>query len=323
MVNSLDTAVWGRVIASALSIPLVLTSHEHAPEDEEFGAGRAALGYYYLAPELIIAGSEFYWSRAVRYAREGTVVLLHHGVDTDSLRRRPDRRAATRAALGVTDDQIVVVCPGRFKHRKNQQLLLRAVARLTRPVREQVTVVFLGSVSSASNAYLRGMMSLSGNLGLSDRVIIRTDVAQSGMLDFYDAADVTAVPSLEEGLGYVVLEAMAAGCPVITSPVPGIREILELDHSCAAIADVDDEASWSRTLTSLVEDAAQRAAFGGAGHRLVLENFSEDVMIDALESKLFALTDGPPTNAPADATLRVNPGAYRAGPIVKAGRTDD
>ncbi len=97
------------------------------------------------------------------------------------------------------------------------------------------------------------------------------------------SADVMLMTSDSEGQSIAVLEALAAGTPVVTTPVAGMRELVGVD-----VADFTAEGLAS-AVRGLLRDPERRAALGAAGARFVQERFSADVMVSAYEQRYFAL----------------------------------
>ncbi|MGH3764594.1 MAG: glycosyltransferase family 4 protein [Pseudonocardiaceae bacterium] len=275
LANSLETTIVGRIVADQWEVPLIGAYHEQAPEVEPFGHGRLTTVYGRLAPDLILAGSRFYAARARRHLPADRVRLVYHGVDTDLF--RPDlNRQQTRARHGVGADQLLILNSGRLKERKGQLELIRAFAMVDDP-RAQLLIV--GSVSSASLGYAELLESEIDRLGLRDRAAIARDVAYSSMPTVLAAADIVAQPSLAEGLGLAVLEAMSAGRPVVATRIGGFDE-LRMTTDNAVLIDPSDVPGLARALARLVADGDGRAALGRAGRHHVVENFSLKAMIE-------------------------------------------
>ena len=97
-------------------------------------------------------------------------------------------------------------------------------------------------------------------------------VTERELAGWYHAADALAFPSVKEGWGLVVLEAMAAGLPVIASNLPVFREYLE-DGVNALLPPVADDEALARAMGALVADAELRERLR-AGGRELLPRFS-------------------------------------------------
>jgi glycosyltransferase involved in cell wall biosynthesis len=92
------------------------------------------------------------------------------------------------------------------------------------------------------------------------------------MAAWYGAADVLAFPSVKEGFGLAVLEAMSAGLPVVTSDLPVFREYLVPDRD-ALLVGLGDVEGLAGALLSVLQDGGRRAALVRAG-RAVADRFT-------------------------------------------------
>lgn len=163
---------------------------------------------------------------------------------------------------------------GRLVPVKNYSLLLQAFARL--PLSLPCRLVLVGDGSERA-----ALSKLATELGILDRVEFaghRDDVAQ-----LLRAMDIFVLPSLSEGLSNTLLEAMAAGVPVIASDVGGNREIVESEDSGLLFRCGDIEHAAAQLLR-LVENATFRRSLGQAGAARVRKEFSIEAMIRRYEN---------------------------------------
>jgi len=96
----------------------------------------------------------------------------------------------------------------------------------------------------------------------------RTDV-----IEILSALDLFAFPSDYEGLGVVLLEALAAGCPVVATAVPGILDVI-LDGQTGVLVPRGDSAALARAIVKLAREPGRRAALVARGRARVEERFS-------------------------------------------------
>lgn len=129
-------------------------------------------------------------------------------------------RADVRRDLGVADEQPLVLCAARLESEKDIDVLLSALARLgTKP---RCVIAGTGSLRDALLARIE-----SESLGSAVRLLgFRDDIP-----DLLAAADVFVLPSRAEPFGLVLLEAMAAGLPVLAADAGGPREIVRHGHT--------------------------------------------------------------------------------------------
>lgn len=180
---------------------------------------------------------------------------------------QPVARDVARRTLGLSADASVVVCAARLTPQKRHDLLLAAWARHDDP---HAVLLLAGDGPRAAD-----LRAQAAHLGLGSRVRFlgtRTDVDL-----LLAAADVAVLPSDWEGLPVVVLEAMAAGVPVVASDVGGLSG---LGH-VVALAPPGSATALATTLTALLADPARRAGLAEAGRALVRSRFDPASMHEA------------------------------------------
>ncbi|WP_437812806.1 glycosyltransferase family 4 protein [Sorangium sp. So ce1078] len=199
------------------------------------------------------------------------VVTILNGVDTDVF--RPGDAGAARARLAVPGSGYHVGCVARLSPEKDHATLLAAFARL-REVRPDAHLSLIGDgplrpalEQQAARLGLGGAVTFTGTRG---------DVAE-----LLPAFDVFALASLTEGISLTLIEAAAAGLPIVATRVGGNPEIVEEGETGLLVAPGAPE-----TLAAALEAVAvreDRAAMGMRGRARVIERFGMDRMIRAYE----------------------------------------
>jgi D-inositol-3-phosphate glycosyltransferase len=189
--------------------------------------------------------------------RPGAMVLGPPGVDANFF-----VPAASLPAPGA------VICVGRLQDpRKNIRLLLEAYAILNRQNSSPpLYLVGRGGISAADHQYI-------AELDIAHKVNVFSDVPMEQLRDLYRSGSLFVLPSNEEGLGIVILEAMASGLPVVstdcggpaTAVVPGVTGLL---------TPVGDAEALANAMRTVLEDPALANQMGLAGRRRVEEHFS-------------------------------------------------
>ncbi len=197
---------------------------------------------------------------------------LPNFVDTTLFRPfDPRAREAAREALDLRG-RTVVVCSGRLTRRKNVDLLLDAFARAcarARPAAPPLLVLLgdgperAGLEARAARDDLRGRVRFGG---------FRDDVGR-----WLGAADLFVLPSRLEGLPNALLEAMAAGLPVLATDIGGCREAVTPEADGLLVAP-DDARALEDGLVRLLEDADLRARLGAAAARTIAARFTLDAV---------------------------------------------
>ncbi len=179
--------------------------------------------------------------------------------------------------------------------RKGLDLLLDAV-RLIQPDYPKVQVTVVGPDPED-----RALRSLIQKRGLFGHVMLVGQASRERVAQYMWHSDLLVLPSRREALGVAVLEAMAAGLPVVASSVGGIPEILRAGRE-GLLVPANDSKSLSSALSKMLGDDATRSAFRTAGLSRALE-FSVPTMVDKIRSiyrsvalgrdQMIAVTPGP------------------------------
>jgi glycosyltransferase involved in cell wall biosynthesis len=162
---------------------------------------------------------------------------------------------ATRATLGLGDEPYVLWV-GTLEPRKNLLVLLdafRAVVRAGLPER----LVIAGPAGWRGAP--RAVAAFAEDLG--DRIRFTGAVRADRLAALYRGASLFAFPSIHEGFGLPVLEAMAQGAAVVCSDIPALREV---GGPAARFVPPTDAGAWGETLVALLGDEAERARMGAA-----------------------------------------------------------
>src|SRR6266545_2806795 len=222
-----------------------------------------------LPPELIAIGLTADCTIAVsaavaralrrRLHPGGRLRVVPNGIDLARVEAPPSREelALAESALGNSGRPVVAV----IARRKDQQVLLRALPALERPV----TVALVGVELDRDLAAAR------------DAVPPRHRVAvvpfTERPLAFYRLAAVAALPSRIEGLSQALLEAMALGLPVVASEAGGNPDLVTSGETGLLVPPLDPGA-WARALDRVLGDGAFAARIGRAGRDLVRREFT-------------------------------------------------
>jgi glycosyltransferase-like protein len=185
--------------------------------------------------------------------------LVGNGVDTARFSPVPDDNdAALRAQVNLPVDARVFLAIGGIEKRKNTVAILDAF-RIVHATQPSARLLIAGGASLLDHdAYQAEFAQALAASGLPERAVIRTGpLPQALMPALYRAADALVFPSVKEGFGLVVLEAMASGIPVVTSRIPPFTEYLE--EGDVAWCDPGDAASIASATMATVEEPGRDA----------------------------------------------------------------
>ncbi|MEP6987195.1 MAG: glycosyltransferase family 4 protein, partial [Chloroflexota bacterium] len=266
-------------IAARLGKPLILSPHGTLALDTGRGtlkrlwdrllSSAVALRFNHVValsqPEL--ADVETIWPTFGRRRIPTTFSVIANGVDPADFAHLSGRESfRTRYGLG---DTTVCLFMGRLHPRKGVGLLVEAFKAANLP---DTRLVIVGPDEGLLDT-LRPM--------LDERIIVTGYLGGADRLAAFAAADVLALPAVGEGLPMVVLEAMAAGLPVIISPGCNLPEVTQYKAGLEVEAAV---APLTEALRSLLTDADRRDIMSQSARQLVNERFTWDSIAAQLET---------------------------------------
>jgi glycosyltransferase involved in cell wall biosynthesis len=274
---------YGRLAGLVARVPRVVTTL-HSPEYTYWASNRVRFHI-----RKFVSGATGRWlnarvlavSQAVRedhikhFGPQGIEVLYNY-LDPDEF-SPPSVEAVTaaRSAFGWTSDHFILLNVARLDWEKGQGDLLGAMPDILREI-PQARLLLVGEGPKA-----QALRAAAHSLNLDEAVVFagkRQDIPA-----LLSLADVFVFPSVVEGLGLALLEAMAASRPVVASSVHGIAEIVQHEVNGLLVAP-HDPARIAEAVLRLAFDAGLRHALGEQARQSVERQFSVEVGIPRLES---------------------------------------
>jgi glycosyltransferase involved in cell wall biosynthesis len=257
------------VAARLNGFPLVATVHGSEIVSAKLRR-RILLGIAARASRRVVAVShaiERFLVDVVRVPRRKVQTILN-GIDVDRYGNGRGR-SGLRDSLGIPATARVIGTVGSLYPVKGHRFLLQSLARLVARFPDTVCLI------AGRGELLDDLTREAADLHLTERVRFlgyRTDVA-----DLLDAMDVFVLPSLSEGLPLALLEAQAAGKPVVASRVGGNPEALEDGAAGYLVPPAAPEALADR-IAALLEDPARAKLMGERGRSRVRDLFGLEAM---------------------------------------------
>lgn len=174
------------------------------------------------------------WQDRLQHDHGVRATIVGNGVEIGRFTSQADMHdAAVHARLGLPPDRTgpVVLALGGIEPRKNTLGTLQAFLLLARSHPDARLVIAGGATLLDHRAYRERFDTVLAESGMADRVIVAGVMPDEQMPALYRIADMLAFPSLEEGFGLCVLEAMACGRPVIVSDIAPFTEYLRPDDA--------------------------------------------------------------------------------------------
>lgn len=233
---------------------------------------------YNVLAVKIIANSEATKKALLRNApwlEPGKIEVIYNGIDAAPFEKADGR--AFREQWGIAADVPVLGFVGQLDERKGIGVLLTAYSAIVAKLPE-VRLVFAG------DGPLREMIeSEARSNGWGERVKVLG--FQENIAEVMSAIDILLLPSFWEGFGIVIIEAMAAGKPVISTNISSMPEIIVVGETGYLIEPGDSDALAEKSCR-LLQDPTLRKSMGEKGHERVVTVFNHITMINHLESLL-------------------------------------
>ena len=281
---------WGTLVGRPRRIRMVHTFHGHVfhsyyspAKTRAFLAIERTLA---RATDRIVVLSDQQLDEINKKFRVGNLerfAVVPLGIDIEQFDSDPSVRQKLRAEFGVQESDVVVGFVGRLTEIKNISLLLHAAAR----IRERKDVKF----AIVGDGHLRpDLEQKAASLDIGSNTIFLGN--RSDISDIYSALDIVALTSLNEGTPLSLIEAMAAGKPVISTGVGGVRDLLGAvreEYGGFSICDRGirvesfEPADYQAGLTYLVENRQWRAEIAERGRKYIRSRYGKDRLIDDIK----------------------------------------
>jgi sugar transferase (PEP-CTERM/EpsH1 system associated) len=261
----------GRITGRLVGVPIIISSERTMAMESEwrYWLNRWTIGMV----DRVVAVSKKVGEFCINHIRlpAHKVVVIHNGVEIPPF--SPYAIEQARQVLGIPQEALVCGAVSRLEPVKGIDDLILAFAQVR--ANHDAHLVIVGNGSQRER-----LVSLAQGTGVSDWVIwtgYRDDVLQ-----LLPAFDIFIQPSHHEGLPNTVLEAMAAGLPVVATSVGGTPELVVNGETGLLVPSGDSDA-LAGAITELLEHPEVRDRLGQAGQERVKLHFSVDEMVRKIE----------------------------------------
>jgi glycosyltransferase involved in cell wall biosynthesis len=213
-----------------------------------------------------------------RTARSRHISIIHNAIDFGTISALKVDPKVIRAELGINDHNLVVGNVAHIQPQKGHPYLVQA-ARLVIEQYPDVTFVIVGGEKFPGG--IGELEKLASQLGIRNKVIFTG--FRNDALRIMASFDIFVLPSVWEGFGIVLLEAMASGKPVIGTAVGGILEIIE-DGVNGYLVEPRNPQQIADRIIYLIKNEALRNRMGDRGKQMVKDRFDIRDMVKAVEN---------------------------------------
>jgi glycosyltransferase involved in cell wall biosynthesis len=211
---------------------------------------------------ILVAATMFAKKLYENYVDSERIVVIPFGVDSNSIKVKRG---------GVENGKIRIMYAGSITMRKGLSYLLRAFAKVARSYRDVELHIY------GKGPQLPHLRSLALKLGISDKVVFHGFVPRRKLIEKYSEHDIYVHPSLSESFGVAVLEAMAAGLPVVASNIPNLNEII-VHGKTGFLFKPKDVEDLAEHISILIENDKLRRIIGLKAREHVLKHYDWKVI---------------------------------------------
>ncbi len=272
--------------AKKRGVPSVL--HAHASAYAEHLVSNPLLRFPYKVYDLLFKQSVAQSADAVVVSTEQEKhECVRYGIDERRIHVIPSGVNASDFAdvqrtRPTHPDVPTVLLVGRLARDRNVELLLRALAPLKAqgvPFQARIVGPEENRTKMSRGGYLNELKSLTQQLGLAEDVTFVGPLKGQALRQAYVDADIFVYPSLYENFGNTVLEAAAAGLPILATST-GVAADLVQDGKTGYLVDMTDPADLSHRLGDLLRDGEKCQRLGQEAKRLALRDYNWDAIIE-------------------------------------------
>lgn len=237
------------IAARRLNIPTVVTLRGFEAEYLEKPLISPQIRKVLRRADGLICVSNFLRELALRHgAQPERIRVIHNAVDRATF--LPSDKSTARRGLGLPEEVPIVVSVGHLVIRKRHHVLIEAFAELVR-TSPDATLLIIGGRSFETD-YPGTLENLVLELGLQESVKFLGNIPAKDVARYYHAADIFALGTQREGCCNAVLESLACGVPVITTPV-GDNEYFVNDDRNGYIVPVDDVGAMAKAIIDAID----------------------------------------------------------------------
>lgn len=223
-----------------------------------------------------------------KYAKDmgytGETVVIPNGVKKEFFQEMDnEKREEIRRKYGISLDDVVLITISRLVAKNDVESLISSMAYLP----SKYKLLILGDGPLAEN-----LQKKTSELGLEERVNFLGELAHADLPLYLNASDVFVRASLSEGLGIAFLEALAAGVPIVGTPVGGIVDFLKdvdtyKEHGNGAYAQVKDPQSIANAIDKVTCDSTLYTALKQNGRTLAYDSYRWESVTERMQREVF------------------------------------
>ncbi len=216
-----------------------------------------AIRHLWRDASAVVANSQGLADLARQFERRARIDVIPAGADIDGIAPKSDYSS---------NQNVELLFVGRLVKQKGLDVLFEALGKLDPAQSWHLTLVGDGPERSA-------LSSQAAETNLSHRITFKSWTDKSMLPGIYRGADVFVLPSRDEGMANVLLEAMAAGLPLVGTDIAGTAEVM-ISEKTGLLVPPENTDALAAALTTLINDSARRESYGRAARARVETSYS-------------------------------------------------
>jgi glycosyltransferase involved in cell wall biosynthesis len=259
-----EATAMARKLADELGVPFTFTAHRYDIYDKaplDFAARAAA-----AAAMITVSKANARYISTTFGVPPEHIRIIPCGIDTDYF---------APPSPPASEDRPLILCVARLHPAKNQDMLLRACARL------KASNIDFRCILVGDGPTRQALLDSRAARDLETSVELVGAADQSEVLRWLERATVVALPSHSEGMPVSLMEAAACGIPAVATAVSGVPELIE-DGVTGFVVPPNDDVALAVALARVLSDKDLAARMGTAARRRAVERFSIGLQVDRL-----------------------------------------
>jgi len=177
-----------------------------------------------------------------------------------------------RKEFNIADDTFVMFCGSRFEYDKGHKFLINSIAEL-----KKITDKKFICLLSNDGPFLEDCKQQVKELGLED--VVKFLGFRKDMKNLYSGSDLYINSSWHEALSFAIIEALAAGLPVVATDMGGNSDIINDETKCGLLVKYDDAKGMAQAIKKVMDDEKLREEFKRNALKTVNDKFNLDKMV--------------------------------------------
>jgi glycosyltransferase involved in cell wall biosynthesis len=259
-------------------VPMILTVQEGDNFERRQGIFRPFFKKIFTSATRIQVISNYLAEWARSFGAMAPIEVIPNGVDCKKFTQPISivRKGELRTEVGILENDIVLVTASRLVHKNAVDTIVATLALL--PHNYKLLILGTGADEQA-------LRNQAQSLKLESRIIFKGFISHDLLPEYLQASDIFIRPSRTEGLGNSFLEAMAAGIPVIATPVGGIPDFLT-DGQTGLFCEVDNPQSIAQKVEKLTKDKESRDYIVANARTMVQQKYEWDAVAGRMKDLL-------------------------------------